>query len=75
MRFADRLNYFLPGVDCPACGYGMPGPHARHCPVRAAALGAERHLKNEESRQALVRMLSSLKKTDWKKGGKPKGSE
>lgn len=59
MRFADRLNYFM-GVDCRACGHGMPGRHGRNCRVRRAALNAEKKLPNSESQQALVRVLHSM---------------
>lgn len=59
MRFADRLETWIQG-DCPGCGYGMPGHHARYCPMRAATLRAERVAGNDEkTREAFTKLLQA----------------
>jgi hypothetical protein len=65
MRFADRIDFFFPMAHCPACKHGMPGNHARHCPVRAAALDIERNVTTDAGRRAVIRFLNAMGKKDW----------
>lgn len=64
-RFADQLDDQIcyAGIgDCPQCGYGLPGPHRKYCPVRAAFLRLEREVATDAGRKAVTRAIRAILK-------------